>query len=285
MQLGQRGITAVFTQIPSNLSDTQLRRLVVSLGLPALDMHGPKRLRQASKHWNLVQMGLISELAPIFLELSHLPSFDYLLSLARDLSFNPPGQVWLPDHPARVAEIARLIATDGLSRIIRRQRFRWSLLPSQACLEGLQIGALFHDVGKLFCPQVNLAAQPPPIDAVLKTYQAHPALGYRALQPIAWPWPEVLTVVLHHHELLDGKGFPEKLDPNDTPWAAQIVGIADYCDNLLRPQRYRREFSADQLADLIRTQGPTLYCEPLVQALLEVWDKVISAFDLENQTS
>ncbi len=69
--------------------------------------------------------------------------------------------------------------------------------------------ALLHDVGKAFVPVAILDKPGRLTDEEMKVMRMHPRLGYDALAAEGGFPPEMLDVVLHHHELLDGTGYPE----------------------------------------------------------------------------
>src|SRR5438105_8748775 len=74
--------------------------------------------------------------------------------------------------------------------------------------------ALLHDVGKAFVPLAILNKPGKLTDQEMEEVRKHPRLGYDALAAQDGFPPEVLDVVLHHHELLDGSGYPHNLSDN-----------------------------------------------------------------------
>ncbi len=186
----------------------------------------------------------------------------------------PPHLNASPDHPLRVASIARLLATEGIESAIGRGELRWSALPTASGLEGLWAGALFHDIGKLLIP-VEILSKPTMLaDAEYLALQEHPAIGHAALSQIAWPWPEVLPIVLHHHEKWNGSGYPGGLAGEEIPWPAQIVALADFCDALMTPRTYRTPFSGEQVRGILESESGTFFNPILVRAMLSVWDRL-----------
>src|SRR5579864_2454633 len=74
--------------------------------------------------------------------------------------------------------------------------------------------ALLHDVGKAFIPVAILDKRAKLSDEELEVIRQHPQLGYDALAAQGGFPPEMLDVVLHHHEYLDGSGYPSGLRGN-----------------------------------------------------------------------
>ena len=104
--------------------------------------------------------------------------------------------------------------------------------------------------------------------------QEHPRLGHLALSQVAWPWPEVLSTTLHHHEKWDGTGYPDGLQGDDIPWEAQILALADFRDTMSSPTSYREALDSDQVAALLRSQSGSAFNPTLVKVLLAIWDRV-----------
>ncbi len=271
---GRRGAVKVLERISDGSTPPEIRSTVKARGFPYLDAFGPEHVRRAAEHWRLCRLGLVSEILPVVKELAALPDLELVLSLGHDLAANPPDHAWAPGHPLRVATIARLLATEGIEHAIRWKELRWSARPTESGLDGITVGALFHDVGKLLIPPEILHA-PGLLTAEQEArLQEHVRLGHLALCQVTWPWTEVLTVTLHHHEKWDGSGYPEGLAGADIPWEAQIVAIADFCDALLTPRPYRPALESEQVAATLRSQAGLAFNPVLVRALSAIWGRV-----------
>src|SRR6185437_753292 len=84
----------------------------------------------------------------------------------------------------------------------------------------------------------------------------HPAAGYEILSPINHPYADIPLMAKHHHERLDGRGYPEGLTDEQIPLGAKIVSLADSFDAMTtdRPYRRRRSFE-DVVLDLRQNSG------------------------------
>jgi len=271
---GRHGCMALLEGLTSSSSDREVRAAARASGFSLQDTSGPEHLRRASEHWCLCKLGLVQELVPVLRELSALPELELVLSLGHDLAVRPPRGAWAPGHPLRVGTIARLLATEGIEHAIRWKELRWSARPTEEGLQGLLVGALFHDVGKLLLPEEILRAPGVLTEEQVACLHEHPRLGVMALGQLAWPWPEVLTTTLHHHEKWDGTGYPEGLRGDDIPWEAQILALADFCDSVFSPRGYRLAFDPDQVAAMLRLLSGTAFNPILVRVLLAIWDRV-----------
>lgn len=274
-----RGALALLEYITPQISEAKIRLRAERLSLPPLDVNGPTQLRKASEHWQLYKLGITSELPELLKALSRISSLGYFVSFALDISRASPHKAWALDHPRRVAAIAQWLATDGIEYAIQQKLLRWSSRPTKLALDGILVGSLLHDIGKLLLPEQVLPKASLSDSCYHKSYREHPTLGYQALKPLSLPWPDVLLVVLYHHENIQGSGYPEGLIKEDIPWPAQIVGLANFCDNLLAPQAYKRTFDQKKLIEVITNEAASLYHPALIKALLHVWDKIIYSFD------
>ncbi len=105
-------------------------------------------------------------------------------------------------------------------------------------LEGLYLGALVHDVGKIAIPS-ELLAKParltPEEYALVKT---HVQAGCAILDHVTLPWP-VHSIIRQHHERLDGSGYPEGLAGESIILEARIVAVADVFEAITDHRPYR----------------------------------------------
>lgn len=267
---GRPGLMKILETLPAQARNEMICSALRKAGFTPLDALGPAHLRAAVEAWRLCRLGVVTELLTVLRELSALSSLDLLASFALDLSARPPRGFWPADRPLRVANLAWLLATQGIDRAIGRKELRHSARLTEPALEGLWVGALLHDVGLALVP-------PEVVDGMSfldERAKEHPRLGYEALRHVVWPWPEVLPIVLHHHEKWDGSGYPEGLAGEDIPWAAQMVALADFCDALSTPQVYRRSFTPQELAERVESEAGTAFNPLLVRALRNVWDEV-----------
>ncbi len=105
-------------------------------------------------------------------------------------------------------------------------------------IESLKIAAMLHDVGKIAIPD-KILLKPDRLTFEEFTFiKAHAEVGYRILQPISLLDQE-RNVILHHHERLDGKGYPEGLAGADIPFLSRILAVADSFDAMTNNRPYR----------------------------------------------
>jgi HAMP domain-containing protein len=141
-------------------------------------------------------------------------------------------------------------------------------MPDEA-IEVLRLGALLHDIGKIGVSDVVLRKRGPLVEAEIRAIRAHPTLGARILQPVAFLAPHLAIVELHH-EQPDGNGYPHGLDRDQIPLPARIVRLADAYDAMTSDRPYRPGRSPqDAVAEILRYRG-LQFDEAVVDAFLEV---------------
>lgn len=137
------------------------------------------------------------------------------------------------------------------SEIIARE-LGWS----EEEVEGIQIAGYLHDIGKLIVDR-DIINAPYHIDAKSSSeLNRHPSAGYEILAPIRHPYADIPLMAKHHHERLDGRGYPDGLTDQQIPIGAKIVSLADSFDAMTtdRPYKRRRSFE-DVVVDLRENSG------------------------------
>jgi len=112
--------------------------------------------------------------------------------------------------------------------------------------------ALLHDIGKRFVP-LEILDKPTPLTVKeMSRVREHPLRGYDLLLDHGGFSKEVMDCVLHHHELLDGSGYPDGLKGDEIGDLVRITTIADIFSALLEPRAYKGPLPADHVFELMR---------------------------------
>jgi putative nucleotidyltransferase with HDIG domain len=103
--------------------------------------------------------------------------------------------------------------------------------------------ALLHDVGKAFLPVAILDKPGKLTEEEMREVRKHPRLGYDALAAQGGFPPEMLDVVLHHHEFMDGSGYPDGLHADRISDIVRLTTIVDIYSALVEARAYRVPFT------------------------------------------
>jgi putative nucleotidyltransferase with HDIG domain len=129
--------------------------------------------------------------------------------------------------------------------------------------------ALLHDVGKAFIPLAILDKPGQLSDDEKTIIRQHPQLGYDALKAQGDFPPEMLDVILHHHELLDGTGYPHGLLDGQISDIVRLTTIVDIYAALVEKRAYRLPFTHSRAFGIMEGMGAKLD-QQLLQAFRPV---------------
>jgi putative nucleotidyltransferase with HDIG domain len=186
------------------------------------------------------------------------------------------------------SRIVDSLSEDGLSRwleVVRRHHegtYQHCLLVAGVTVDfGLRLGlakpdidrlysaAIFHDIGKAKIP-LTLLDKPGRFDPQERALiETHPAIGYEVLKENAAISPEILDAVRHHHEYLDGSGYPDALCADSISDIVRILTISDIFSALIEHRPYRPTMPREQAYEVIRGMDGKLEM-PLVAAFRDV---------------
>ncbi|MEB3285842.1 MAG: HD domain-containing phosphohydrolase [Candidatus Sericytochromatia bacterium] len=155
-------------------------------------------------------------------------------SLAEALESRDP---YTHGHSLRVADYAVAIA-EGLGLSAREQQI-------------LKHGAALHDIGKIAVRQEVLHKPGRLNDDEFEHIKIHPVVGREILEPLD-DFKMMLDIVYHHHERIDGRGYPENLKGDKIPYMAQIVAVADTYDAMTSDRPYRQGMAPERAIRVMR---------------------------------
>ncbi|MFC5849343.1 HD-GYP domain-containing protein [Deinococcus petrolearius] len=164
---------------------------------------------------------------------------------------------WPPtSHAGRVA----LLAAD-----VARQL---NLPPAQvrdACLAGL-----LHDIGKLLVPRAVREKTGPLNGQEWRQMQRHPVYSAHLTGLLLCASGQVRQAVRHHHERLDGAGYPDRLLGDEVPLLARILAVCDVYDALISPRSYKRAWSQEAVWHELTAKCGQHFDRQVVMALGQV---------------
>ena len=125
--------------------------------------------------------------------------------------------------------------------------------------ERLFFAALLHDVGMLRLDDEAMAD-----DGHLR---AHPELGASMVEPITL-WSDLAPIILHHHERMDGQGYPQGLHGEEIPLESRVIAVADAYDTMTRPGSYQATYTPAEALGEMRKHAGTQFDPDVVAALI-----------------
>jgi putative two-component system response regulator len=135
-------------------------------------------------------------------------------------------------------------------------------------IAALMRGGYLHDVGKIGIPDAVLLKPGPLTPAEYELIKQHTVIGDRLCGELR-SLRKVRPIVRHHHERLDGTGYPDGLRGDAVPLLAQIMGIVDVFDALTTDRPYRAAMSATVAAEELRGEAARGWRSPeLVETFL-----------------
>ena len=139
----------------------------------------------------------------------------------------------------------------------------------RADIERLYSAAMFHDIGKARIPLAILDKPGRLDDRERALIETHPAAGYDVLTGTTEITPEILDAVRHHHEYLDGSGYPDGLCADSIADIVRILTISDIFAALIEARTYKLTMPRATAYEILMGMKGKLE-GPLVEAFREV---------------
>lgn len=139
-------------------------------------------------------------------------------------------------------------------------------------LESLRIGGMLHDIGKIGVPDNILLKQGKLDQEELEFVKVHPVVGERICRPLR-SLRYVLPGIRHHHERVDGTGYPDGLKGEEIPVEARILAIADAFDAMTTDRPYRRRMSAREAMEELRRYAGSQWDRYLVEEFIGILER------------
>ncbi len=128
-------------------------------------------------------------------------------------------------------------------------------------LTALRRAGIVHDIGKLGVPESILQKRGPLTEEERLKMMEHPAIGEKICAPLRSFRP-VLPIIRHHHEKMDGSGYPDGLKGGNIPLTARILTTADVFDALTTDRPYRQASSIETALDIMYDEVQNGWWDP-----------------------
>lgn len=161
-------------------------------------------------------------------------------------------------HQKRVSELSKAIAEEmGLDR--RR-------------IEGLQLAAMVHDIGKTSLPQEILAKPGKLSNIEFSLIKEHPTIGYNIFKKHNFPW-SIDRFIYEHHERINGSGYPRGLKGDEISLESKILAVADVVEAMSSNRPYRPALGVEKALEEIDKNAGILYDKKVSKAYLKVFER------------
>ena len=137
-------------------------------------------------------------------------------------------------------------------------------------IEGLYIAGILHDIGKINIPTEILSKPGRLIEIEFSLIKAHLQVGSDILKEMELPG-EVSSIILQHHERMDGSGYPSGLSGEAILPEARILAVADVVEAMASHRPYRPALGLDQALEEITQNRGILYDPEVVDACLKLF--------------
>jgi len=138
--------------------------------------------------------------------------------------------------------------------------------------EALTFAGMLHDVGKLGVPTKVLQKTGPLTEEEYAAIQLHPMRGLEIVREIGF-LNEALAGIMHHHERIDGRGYPMGFAGDEIPEFARVIAVADAFDSITSTRSYRKARSIAQGVEELRKGAGTQFDPAIVDAFIAALDR------------
>lgn len=140
---------------------------------------------------------------------------------------------------------------------------------SENDMENLVTGTLLHDVGMMAIPTEILCIPGPLRPADRRLMQEHALIGSDILKKEGFP-SEIHLTALHHHERVDGSGYPYGLKGDSIPFNARIAGLADVVEAMSSHRPYRPAWPMEKVCEELSGKKGILYDADVAEVCIDL---------------
>lgn len=140
---------------------------------------------------------------------------------------------------------------------------------SDCLCDKLHIAGHLHDIGKLSLPDSILYKKGKLTDEEYKTIKEHATIGYNILNKDTSIY-KLAKIVKHHHERIDGEGYPDGLKGEEIPLGSRIIALADSFDAMVTERSYKASMSIEEAAEEIRKCTGSQFDQTVVNAFFDI---------------
>ncbi|MBW1727721.1 MAG: response regulator [Deltaproteobacteria bacterium] len=152
-------------------------------------------------------------------------------------------------------------------------KYAMSIAKAYGCLQDeiarLNVSGNLHDIGKIGIPDSILLKPGRLTDEEYEIIKKHPVIGSNIIGHFGM-WTDEQSIIRHHHERFDGKGYPDGLKGEEIPLLARILAVADVYDALTTDRSYRRKMPEHVAVKIIRENAGSQFDPKIVNIFLKL---------------
>lgn len=176
-------------------------------------------------------------------------SFDLAETISRTIEYRDP---YTAGHQRRVAELAKRVGQ--IMGCTSKE------------LDEIYIGGLLHDIGKVTIP-VEILSKPSKLSSnEFNLIKEHPEKGCNIIKGTRLPW-DIYDVIRHHHEKLDGSGYPDGISGDEISRNVRIITVCDVVESMSTFRPYRPANMKKQVLDELFSNRRIKYDENVVDII------------------
>ncbi|MFO8031206.1 MAG: response regulator [Desulfohalobiaceae bacterium] len=143
---------------------------------------------------------------------------------------------------------------------------------SKTEMEHLHLAGIVHDIGKIGIPDHILNKPDKLTPEEYGVMKKHPEVGQGILSQVG-SLKEILPTIYHHHEQVDGRGYPLGLLDGQIPFLSKIISVVDAFDAMSSDRAYRKALPLSQVKEILQAGAGTQWDKELVSLWLQIVEK------------
>ncbi len=220
----------------------------------------------------LAELDMLAHFASLLVYNEHANVRTLLATLKSAMNMARARDPETGNHLERMSRYARLIA----------QQIGAAFGQDDSFVEHVYLFAPLHDLGKITIPD-QVLLKPGPLNAEEQVImREHARAGLTLVEQILENFGLagvgqihlLRNIILHHHELFDGSGYPDGLAGDNIPLESRIVTVADVFDALTSQRPYKQAWPNEQAFDWLQQQSGRLFDPRCIHALLSCQDEI-----------
>lgn len=165
-----------------------------------------------------------------------------------------------------IKNVDNYIFSSSLNVAVLSSLIAWELGYSNEMVKEIFIGSVYHDIGISLIDDTIINKNTPLTQKEKFEILMHPKKGHAYIKSKTFLSAYVKTIVLQHHECIDGTGYPSRLTEKDIHPIAQIVGIADIYDAMTSDRPYKRAENPKDAIEYIIANTGTKFNSDIIKA-------------------